>query len=77
MIIEGSTVFNQGDMVFGDHNRGGNSRISHEYVPRGSKKTESKDLTSEAEIYKTKKGKYFQCKDKITTLFSVKQGGSR
>jgi hypothetical protein len=46
-------------MVFGDYNRGGSSRLSHEYVPRGSKKIESKDLTSEAHIYKTKKGKYF------------------
>jgi len=59
MIIEGSTVFNQNDMVFGDRTHGGISRMSHEYVPRGSKKMESKDLSSEAHIYKTKKGKYF------------------
>lgn len=64
MIIEGSTVFNQGDMglfggVMGERGMGGSSRMSHEYVPRGSKKTDSKDLTAEAQIFKTKKGKYF------------------
>lgn len=58
MIIEGSTVFNQGDMMFGDRSALGGSQ-RHEYVPRGSKKIESKDLTGEAQVYKTKKGKYF------------------
>ena len=54
MIIEGSTVFNTtGDMAFGVGNNqrdmGGSSlRMTHEYVPRGSKKNESKDLTAEA-----------------------------
>ena len=38
MIIEGSTVFNQGDMVFAERTHGNTSRVSHEYVPRGSKK---------------------------------------
>lgn len=57
MIIEGSTVFNQGDMMFGD--KTSNSRMSYEYVPRGQKKLESKDLTNEAHIYKSKKGHYF------------------
>jgi hypothetical protein len=36
--------------------------MSHEYVPRGSKKAQSKDLTGAAQVYKTMKGKYFQCK---------------
>jgi hypothetical protein len=62
MIIEGSTVFNQGDTLFGDGTLGGTSRMSHEYVPRGSKKAQSKDLTGAAQVYKTMKGKYFQCK---------------
>ena len=35
MIIEGSTVFSQGDTLFGDGTLGGTSRMSHEYVPRG------------------------------------------
>jgi hypothetical protein len=73
MIIEGSTVFNQGDMLFGGANgersMGGSSRMSHEYVPRGSKKTESKDLTAEAQIFKNKKGKYFQRKFSLLINF--------
>ena len=59
MIIEGSTVFNQGDMVFGGGITTSTSRMSHEYVPRGSKKAESKDLTAEAQLYSSRKGKYF------------------
>jgi hypothetical protein len=66
MIIEGSTVFNSdGDLAFGPGSYNGQnstSRINHEYVPRNSKKIESKDLTAEAEVFKNKKGKYFQCK---------------
>ncbi len=52
MIIEGSTVFNSGDIIFGPGNPertlGASLRMIHEYVPRGSKKNESKDMTAEA-----------------------------
>jgi hypothetical protein len=58
LIIEGSTIFNNNEMIF----EGGIPKRSHEYVPRGKKREESKDMTNDSNVYRNKKGKYFQCK---------------
>ncbi len=57
MIIEGSTVFSNTGYL-GEELKV--SRVSNGYIPnRANKKIDSKDITSQANVYKNKKGHFF------------------